>query len=405
MLKFPKDFLWGAATSAYQVEGDNSNADWWVWEPGAGREPSGKACNHYELYEQDFDLAKGLNHNAHRLSVEWARIEPKEGRFDEKEIRHYVAVIAALKKRGIEPIVTLHHFTNPIWFAESGGWEDSRAASRFMRYVQVVIHALAPHVRWWITINEPTILFSHAYMFGVWPPQGRSFRRAWKVHDNMADAHIRAYRKIHHYYKSAQLETPKVGISQHITAVTPCTSGFRDRLSCRLRDYWYNFELLDWFRRSKTMDFIGVNYYSRHLVHVSSWAPDKVMGETCSHGHHPLPKNALGWDIYPEGLTKILVKLKRYNMPVMITENGICTDDDKERWKFVEAHVRAVHAAIEQGAPVVGYLYWSLLDNFEWDKGYKPRFGMIHVDYKNFQRIIKESARKFAKICGSGEME
>ena len=405
MLKFPDNFLWGTATSAYQVEGDNTNADWWAWEKAAGKEPSAKACRHYEFYEQDFDLARGLNHNAHRLSIEWARIEPAEGQFSETEIKHYIDVIQALKRRGIEPVVTLHHFTNPQWLSQLGGWEDRRSVELFVRYVEVVTKALAPHVRYWITINEPTILTSHAYMFGVWPPQAKSFLRAWKVHTNLADGHIAAYRKIHQVYNAAGLAVPKVGFSQHITAVVPCSSTLRNRLAAGLRDYFFNFELLDRFVRNRSLDFIGVNYYSRHLVHVTGWGLGDLLSQVCSQGHHPLKKNSLGWDIYPEGLGQILMKLKRYNLPVMITENGICTEDDGQRWDFIADHLRHVHAAIQQGVPVIGYLHWSLLDNFEWDKGFVPRFGLIHINYKTFQRTIKESARKFAEVCRTGEIE
>ena len=144
MIQFPKDFYWGAATSSYQVEGNNVNADWWPWEKQAGKENSAEACRHYELYEQDFDLVKSLNHNAHRLSIEWSRIEPKEGEFSDEAILHYINVIKALRLRGIEPMVTLHHFTNPIWFAASGGWVNAVSVKRFLRYCDFVTRALSP---------------------------------------------------------------------------------------------------------------------------------------------------------------------------------------------------------------------------------------------------------------------
>lgn len=404
MLKFPNGFLWGAATSAYQVEGNNDNADWWAWEKTAGKELSAKACRHYELYEQDFDLVKELNHNAHRFSVEWARIEPEEGRFSEKAIKHYVDVILALKRRGIEPVVTLHHFTNPQWFSQSGGWEDDRAAERFARYTDVVVKALAPHVRYWITINEPTILISHAYMFGVWPPQVQSIPRAWRVHDRMIDAHIASYRKIHDIYRTAGLTAPMAGIAQHMMAVVPCSDSWRNRLAVWLRDFFFNFEILNKLARERAMDFIGFNYYSRNLVDMTRWGLGDLFSEVCGEGHDACKKNFLGWDIYPSGLNQVLLKLKRYNVPVMITENGICTEDDGQRWEFITDHLRSVHAAIGQGVPVIGYLYWSLLDNFEWDKGFAPRFGLIHVDYQTHRRTVRDSARKFAQVCKTGEL-
>ena len=210
MIKFPQNFLWGAATSAYQVEGNNINADWWPWEKKVGHENSGVACRHYESYEQDFDIAKSLHHNAHRLSIEWARIEPEEGKFSEKELKHYVDVISALRARNIEPMVTLHHFTNPVWFAESGGWENRRSVERFARYGDAVIRALAKHVHYWITINEPTIYASHAYLFGWWPPQAKSYRKTKAVYDNFVSAHIQAHRLIHQIYKDLKLPAPYV---------------------------------------------------------------------------------------------------------------------------------------------------------------------------------------------------
>ncbi|MEI7999305.1 MAG: family 1 glycosylhydrolase, partial [Candidatus Omnitrophota bacterium] len=346
MLKFPQNFLWGSATSSYQVEGDNSNSDWWPWEKKAGKEQSGAACRHYELYEQDFELVKSLNHNAHRLSIEWARIEPNEGEFSQKELNHYIDVIVKLRAHGIEPIVTLHHFTNPIWFSQSGGWTDKRCVQRFVRYCDFVTRGLAPYVHYWITINEPTIYFSHSYMWGLWPPQLKSNLKAWQVHDHLTLAHIEIYHLMEGIYKELNLSKPLVSISQHLSAIVPCTDTLRNRWAVSLRNYWFNFEILDKLAGEQTLDFIGVNYYSRQLVDVSSWWIGNLLMETCSKNHHPMMKNSLGWDIYPDGLLQVLLKLKKYNLPVMITENGICTADDNQRWEFIRDHLTSVHQAI-----------------------------------------------------------
>ena len=405
MIRFPKDFLWGAATAAYQVEGGNSHADWWRWEKEAGKENSGAACRHYDLYELDFELVRGLHHNAHRLSVEWSRIEPEEGEFSEAAIQHYIDVALALRARNIEPIVTLHHFTNPLWFADRGGWTDKRSVDRFLRYAERVVRALAKHVRYWITLNEPTIYFTHAYMLGVWPPQGTSIWKGMAVKNHMAAAHIRAYRMIHKVYKEKALPDPSVSISQHMQAFVPCTPDLKNKFAAFLRHKWFNLGLIDTFARHKVLDFIGINYYSRQLVELESWGLRSLATDVCKSNHHPVKKNSLGWDIYPEGLFDLLVKLKKYNLPVMITENGICTSDDNLRWEFIAGHVRAVHRAMEQGVPVTGYLYWSLLDNFEWDKGFGPRFGLIHMDYATQQRTVRESAVKFSRVCQTGILE
>ncbi|MBF0494532.1 MAG: glycoside hydrolase family 1 protein [Candidatus Omnitrophica bacterium] len=402
MLTFPKNFLWGAATSAHQVEGNNSCCDWWRWEQCEGHKPSGAACRHYEFYEQDFDLAKELGHNAHRLSVEWARIEQEKGKFSQCDLQHYIDVVIALKERGIEPIVTLHHFTNPAWLSGFGGWANKRAVEYFLRYAEFVVRALAPHVRYWVTVNEPTIYMSHAFLFGVWPPEKKSFFKAKTVENNLAVAHIKTYRMIHKTYDKMKLPAPRVSIAQNMMAFVPCTSSRKDKFAASLRDRLYNFGLIDKLTRAKTLDFIGVNYYSRQLVHLKKWGVGNIIWDTCQAGHQPLPKNSLGWDIYPAGLGDILLKLKKYGIPVMITENGICTTEDEERWEYISEHLKNIHMAISKGVPVLGYLYWSLMDNFEWDKGFVPRFGLIDVDYKTFKRAVRESARKFADVCRTG---
>jgi beta-glucosidase len=405
MIKFPQNFLWGSATSAYQVEGDNTNSDWWQWEKVAGREQSGRACRHYEFYEQDFELAKSLSQNAHRLSIEWSRIEPQEGRFSAGELKHYLDVILALKARNIEPLVTLHHFSNPIWFSKTGGWENRRSVSCFLHYCDFLTRSLAKYVRYWVTINEPNVYVTHAYILGVWPPQSKSYLKAKIAQDNLAAAHIRAFGLIHKIYKELNLAEPSISIAQNMQAFLPCTAHLRDRFAAYLRDKWYNFGFIDAAMRHKTLDFIGVNYYSRQLAELKKWGIANLAMDTCQANHHPVKKNSLGWDIYPEGLYGLLLKLKKYGLPVIITENGICTQDDNLRWEYIYTHLKNIHLAIEKGVNVMGYFYWSLMDNFEWDKGFSPRFGLIEVDYNSYKRTVRESARKFAQVCKTGVLE
>ena len=404
MIRFPKDFLWGAATSAYQVEGDNSHADWWRWEKEAGKENSGSACRHYDLYELDFELAKGLGHNAHRLSVEWSRIEPEEGKFSEAALKHYTEVILALRARNIEPVVTLHHFTNPAWLADLGGWENKRSVGYFLRFSERVARTLSKHVRYWITVNEPTIYFSHAYFFGVWPPQEKSIWKMTVVKNHLAAAHIRTYRMIHKVYKELELPRPFVSFSQHMQAFVPCTPSIKNKFAAFLRHKWFNLGLVDQFMRHKALDFIGLNYYSRQLVELKKWGFGNLAADICQSNHHPVKKNSLGWDIYPEGLYDLLAKLKKYKLPIMITENGICTSEDALRWEYISGHLDQIHRAMGKGVPVTGYLYWSLLDNFEWDKGFGPRFGLIDINYKTQQRTVRPSAVKFSEVCKTGTL-
>ncbi len=407
MIKFPKNFLWGAATSSYQVEGNNKNADWWQWEKRTGKIQSGNACRHYELYEEDFDIARNLSHNAHRISIEWSRIEPKEGKFSHKELQHYLDVILALRRRNLEPVVTLHHFTNPAWFSKKGGWANLRSTKYFLRYSEFIVKALSKHVHYWITINEPTIYISHAYIFGVWPPQEKSLIKAAQVEENLAFAHAQAYRLIHKIYKKFKLLAPAVSIAQNVMAFVPFANSPKNRVAAYLRDKAYNLGFIERVMhhnilRRKPLDFIGINYYSRQMVSVKDFGIGSMAMDVCYDKHHRVAKNSLGWDIYPQGLLDILLELKTYDLPVMITENGICTANDNQRWKYIYDHLKYIHCAMEEGVVVIGYLYWSLLDNFEWDKGFKPRFGLVDINYKTYKRRVRTSAKKFAKVCKTG---
>ncbi len=403
MIQFPRNFLWGAASSAYQVEGNNANSDWWHWEKAVGlEETSGDACRHYELFKQDFDLAKSLHHNAHRLSVEWSRIEPEEGKFSQKEINHYIEVIAYLRQLGIEPLVTLHHFTNPLWFAKLGGWENRKAAEYFLRFSVKVAEALSDRVNFWLTINEPMVYVYHAYILGAWPPQEKSLAKSRRVTRNLINAHIKVYRAIHDIYKQKGLFKPSVSIAKNMQFFMPSRNNFINRLAVSVRDKSFNMDFLNKLSAAKTLDFIGVNYYTRSLVDVRGLSLKHFLLDIGTDTKNALKKNSLGWDIYPDGLYQLLLKLKKYNLPVIITENGVCTGDDKARWDFIAEHLKSVYRAIQEGVKITGYLYWSLTDNFEWDKGFSPRFGLMNIDYKTYARGIRDSAKKFSDVCKTG---
>jgi len=399
MITFPKDFLLGAATSSYQVEGGNNNCDWWVWEKQTQKETSQAACRHYDLFREDFDLARCLNHNCHRLSIEWSRVEPNEGEFNQKEIDHYKEVIQALNERGLKPVVTLHHFTHPVWFSKMGSWTNKRSPFYFNRFAQKIVKELCTGVNFWITINEPVVYIYHAYLFGLWPPQEKSAVKSKLVAKNMALAHIETYRSIHNIYKQSGLTAPMVSIAQNVQAFVACTPTLRNKLAVYLRNKIYNFSFLDKILRSRSLDYIGINYYNRGLVETRGWSLKNLLFDNCTSNHHPLEKNSLGWDIYPQGLRDLLIKLKTYNLPVFITENGICTSDDIQRWRYIRDHLANVKAAMDKGVKIIGYIYWSLLDNFEWDKGFGPRFGIVEVDYSTYKRIPRQSALQYAQVC------
>ena len=403
MNKFPDDFFWGASTSAHQVEGGNIHNDWWLAEQsGALKEPSGQACRHYELFREDFAIAKELGHNCHRFSIEWSRIEPQEGKFQDSEIQHYHKVITELRNLGMEPVVTLHHFTNPLWFSQKGGWTKFKLQRYFLRFVEKMVREFSGEVKFWITINEPLVYSSHAYLLGCWPPQERSLLKTVKVTLNMAQAHIKAYSLIHKTYQDKALARPMVSIAANLQAFELCRPTLKNKLAVYLRHKLYNLYFIEILLRKKTLDYIGVNYYSRNLVDVESWGIVHLLADTCKHNHHPLRKNSLGWDIYPQGLYKLLVSLKKYNLPVFITENGICTEDDDLKWDYIREHLGQVYKAREEGVNVLGYIYWSLIDNFEWAEGFAPRFGLVNVDYQNQRRTIRPSAKKLSEVSKTG---
>ena len=384
-MKFPKDFYFGTATSAHQIEGNNVHNDWWRAEQ-EGKLPhkSGKAADSYNRYEEDFDLAKDMGLGAHRLSIEWSRIEPEEGKFDEQEIEHYKKVLAALRKCGIEPFVTLHHFTNPTWFADKGGWANKKAPAYFEKYVRYVAERLGEDVRYWVTINEPLIVNSAGYLSGRWPP----FRRGniWgflRANFHMAEAHKRAYSAIHDIVPGAQ-----VGIAKNNNYIEAGSGLFyvANKVLAFALSYFKNFLFLDRIRNYQ--DFIGLNYYNHYNVSI-------LRGLYQGSGE----KSDFGWEIYPEGIYHTALGLhRRYKKPIYITENGIADSGDTKRPAFIKNHLSWLHRAIEEGVDVRGYFYWSLLDNFEWSEGFTQRFGLIEVDFDTQKRTPRPSAKVYGEI-------
>jgi len=281
---FPKGFLWGASTSAYQVEGGNSFSDWWGWEKRAGLTESGEACRHYHLYREDFETAAALSHNCHRLSLEWGRIEPVKGGYSGEAISHYRQVIRSLKELGLEPVVTLNHFTLPQWFAQEGGWLAPGAPGSFLRYVERMVRELGGEVRYWVTLNEPMVFIYHGYVLGIWPPQERSLLRALRAGQRLAAVHARAYRLIHRLYAAGGLGKVQVSIAHNMQAFVTCTPSLKNKAAASLRDRLFNFWFLDRLMRMRTLDFIGLNYYTRGLVDVRGW-PSPAAEERPGLGH------------------------------------------------------------------------------------------------------------------------
>jgi beta-glucosidase len=394
--------MWGASTSAHQVEGSNRWSDWWEYEQ-QGRVPylSGAACRHYELFENDFDLARSLGHNAHRFSIEWSRIEPAEGTFEPDALAHYGDVIRALRARGLEPVVTLHHFTNPAWFLRRGGWSRRDSPALFTRYVEQVVAHLPP-VQYWLTINEPTVYAMQGYILGEWPP---CLEAAWlkgvRVLRNLARAHVGAYRVLHGQFPNA-----KVGFAHSAPLIRPCNPlRLRDRLAAAARNAILNHAFCRWIEarphRPRHIDFVGLNYYTRTVVRSSGCGVGAVIGRACREPHHGNDGriSTMGWEVFPEGLTATLEDFARYDVPIMVTENGIATEDEDLRRDFLLQHLSAMADALERGVDVIGYLYWSLIDNFEWALGTTASFGLAGVNYATQERTLRPAGTQFADIC------
>jgi len=380
-------FLWGAATSAHQVEGENYNNDWWQWEKASPtRVASGKACDHYNRYQADFALAKKLGHNAHRLSVEWSRIEPNQGQWNRPATDHYRQVLQELRRQNMKIFLTTHHFTNPVWLAKQGGWTNRAAPELFEKYIDYLAQHLGDLVDYWVTLNEPMVYATQSYWRGIWPPQKQSLSDLLKVVGFMARAHRLAYRRLHRRLPGAQ-----VGMAKHFISYVPAREkNLGDRVLTAAADWWFNQR---WYGLTgPSHDFIGVNYYFTQTVRLrlSPFGVETIpwQGE----------RSDLGWPINPAGLTQVLISARRYQLPIFVTENGLADAADTKRGDFIRSHLRAIEKAQMQGANVRGYFHWSLLDNFEWADGFQPRFGLVEVDYKTMQRRIRPSAYVYEAI-------
>jgi beta-glucosidase len=391
-LVFPTGFLWGAATAAHQVEGNNRHSDWWGWEQRDLIPKSGLACNQYHLFKQDFEMARQLGQNAHRLSIEWARIEPEEGKWDEKALAHYREVLTALHQKKMRVMLTLYHFTLPDWFAKRGGFSKKENLSYFRRYVLMISQYLGNQVDYWLTINEPNVYVSLSYMQGMWPPKIKNPFLALRVYLNLARAHKIAYLAI-----KSQIPNAQIGAAINLIAFHVHQGSLLDRLIKPLAEPIVNHSFFLLTR--KYWDFIGVNYYFFHNLKFSDIGLKLTKARMTKCITHQATD--LGWPIYPKGIYEVLVTLKNYRLPIYITENGLADAQDKYRTDFIVNHLQWVHQAIREKIDIRGYFHWSLIDNYEWVMGFKPRFGLIAVDYNTQKRTIRPSARVFSRICHS----
>jgi beta-glucosidase len=404
---FTKHFLWGAATGAHHIEGGLHN-QWTVWElenartlavqaeyhygdfpsweriKGEAKSPSnyvsGAATDHVHRYKEDFDLLQKMNMNAYRFSIEWSRIEPEEGSWNPEAIAYYKKYLKELKRRDIEPVVTLLHFTLPVWFAEKGGFEHRSNVKYFVRYVEKIMTELGNDMKWIITINKPEVYTALGYIAQMWPSGQRSVWKRLKVAGNLARAHNRAAKLIHKTSRKF-----KVSIAKQSMYVYAGDNAWLSRLSAHVLQYVQD----DYFLKKvvKNCDFLGVNYYMSM----------RVYGYRIHNPESPL--SDVNWVMAPADIELVLERLHvKYKLPIMITENGVADGLDEHRQWWIKETIVGMQAAMKRGVRLLGYFHWTLTDNFEWEFGRWPRFGLAAVDFKTGKRTLRKSAVWFGGV-------
>lgn len=411
-LILPDTLLLGSATAATQVEGGDRNNTWYRWcEKGYIKDGSStlRGTDHWNRVEEDTELLVHMNQQVYRLGLEWSRIEPKEGCFDDEALQHYRRELALLMSHGIRPLVTLHHFSDPLWFSDKGGFENPECVSMFIRYVRFVVEGLGDIVSEYITINEPNVYVTNGYHFGIWPPGKKDFRAGMKVFKHMTECHIAAYRAIHDMRSKMGFEgDTRVGTAHHLRVFVPYSSNMSDRLAAKTMSYLFQGMIIEAMTEGVLRfpmgngrpwgmgpfcDFLGINYYTRNGVHFKGFKDDTLPDTQ---------RNDLDWEIYPEGLTELCRKYHRkYGLPIWITENGTCDAKDAFRSKFLYDHLKIVSDLIHEGVPIERYYHWSLMDNFEWLDGESAPFGLVSVDYSTQERKIRKSGEFYGEICKS----
>jgi beta-glucosidase len=435
---FPPGFLWGAATSAYQVEGSSqadgagvSNWHRFCHTPGLVKDggTGDEACDHYRRWEEDIGWMKELGLTAYRFSVSWSRILPEgTGRVNEKGLDFYRRLVDTLGENGIEPNVTLFHWDLPASLEDKGGWQNRDIADWFADYARVLFRALDGRVRMWATLNEPGVVSDGGYLHGVLAPGHRSLFETPIVSHNLLRAHgaaVDVYRAegrhrigivVNFEPKHSASDTAgDLAATRRADAYTnrqfldPIFLGhYPEELAAIFGSAWPRFPAVDLDAIRRPIDFLGINYYTRDVVRNEPKAWPVGAGHVHQAGLH----TDMGWEVYPEGLAETLLRVRdRYGAtPLYVTENGAAFDDpvpsgdvveDPLRVAYLRAHLRAVRHAMEKGVDLRGYFAWSLLDNFEWSEGFSKRFGLIRVDYRTQKRTPKASARFYSRVIAS----
>ena len=416
--KLPEDLLMGSATAATHIEGGEQPHNWYRWsELGKIQDGSHSkvACDHINHIKSDVKLLKAIHTETYRMGIEWSRIEPEEGHFSKEGIDLYRKEIKLLLKNNIRPLVTLWHFSNPLWMEDDGGWINPKCVDRYLNYVRFVVDELGDLVTDWVTINEPNVYLFFGYFEGRWPPGMRGkVRKYLRGANHFAKAHLKAYDQIHKQLeaKGHKKEQIHVGVAHHLRIFDMFDKRHLTKMAAYVSNHLFQMMYLEamtharfvfplkWHRefpRKNYCDFIGINYYSRDLVK-GIYNPGTLFNELYVKKGKAV--NDLGWEIYPRGLFRICKKVyRRYKIPIFITENGICDANDEQRAKFIYDHLKQLNKAIKKGIDIRRYYHWSTMDNFEWAEGVSARFGLYHNDYETQERTLRDSGKFYGEIC------
>ena len=403
-----KNLLLGTATAATQIEGGDENNNWARFAAEGKVEDKTspvRACDHYNRWREDIDLMAEMGMQIYRFGIEWSRIEPRQGKFSDEVLAHYREEIEYMREKGIKPMLTLHHFTNPLWFEDMGAWENKNAPDIFLNFAEKVIDTLGDLVDDYITINEPNVYCLNSLFYGEWPPEKKSLSSFVKAFSNMTAAHIKCYELIHR--KRAEMgkkkEETMVSFANHLRVFAPKNEkNLWHRFCARFMEYMFQSAITDAMmvgkcsfpvlrrpgvKRGRYYDFIGINYYTRSTA--SSIADGVREGSFI---------NDLGWEIYHDGMIELSNALSdKYGReyPVFITENGTCDNNDSFRPLFIYDQLKLL---CETDNRIERYYHWSFVDNFEWREGETARFGIVRVDYETQTREVKNSGKLYSDI-------
>jgi beta-glucosidase len=426
---FSKDFLWGAASAAHQIEGayNEDGKGLGIWDALCEghikhNENGNEACDHYHRYKEDIAIMKELGLKSYRFSVSWPRVIPEEGRINEKGLQFYMDLVDELTKAGIEPMCTLFHWNLPMWIYEKGGWKCEQVGEYFNEYTRVVVEALSGKVKYWMTFNEPQCFIGLGYVVGSHAPFLNERETIGILTRNVMIAHGKAVRTIREYAK----QKPMIGMALVASCITPTTLDEADIEKARLDTYSDRYSVMgiNWWADPmilgvlpntlrnfitkeeleiihQPLDFFGFNVYN-------SMNYNEFFGGSSSRLYPGIPRTTMDWPITPEVLYwASRFHYERYHLSLLITENGMSNNDfvmmdgevhDPQRTDFIHSYLINLKKTVEEGIPVIGYQYWSILDNYEWAEGYDKRFGLIHVDYRTQKRTIKDSAYFYAEV-------